>query len=810
MPVPIRLLLVEDSESDALLIIRQLRAAGYETQYERVDTEASMRAALVRQTWDLVISDYNMPHFSGTAALGLLREHGVDIPFIFVSGSIGEDVAVAAMKAGASDYVMKERLKRLAPAIERELREADVRRERRRAQDAVIERTRLAELSADIAIALAQAATPRETLTKCARAIARHLDAAAAGIWTVNGTADRLELQASAGMPDAVAAALAVVIHDQSTLGEIAGRREPAFLEGPPDLGDETRTWVVQDAITAVAGYPLLVDGRRVGLLAVLSQNPLAEFVRDALGAVARQVAVGIERRHAEEELRQSQERFSKVFRASPVGIAIASVEDGRYIDVNDALLAMIGYARHEVVGRTPHEVPLWQDPTVQTEVLQQLHQQRSVRDRDLTLRTKQGDARLAMASFELIDLGGRSCLLALVHDLSDRRRLEDQLRQSQKMEAVGRLAGGVAHDFNNLLAVITGYCDLLMRKMAPEAEDRGDIEEIRNAAEGASTLTRQLLAFSRRQVVEPRILDLNVVVERVEKMLRRLTGEDVELHTRLAPGLPSIRADAGQLEQVLMNLVVNARDAMPTGGRLLIETAPVEVGDEYRHQRPEGQAGKFVLLSVTDTGVGMDEETQAHIFEPFFTTKDVGEGTGLGLATVYGIVKQSGGFIWVYSEVGTGTTFKIYLPQVDQVAETPAAQATEPTSLQGSEAILVVEDSTQLRTLIREVLELYGYRVLDAPSGAAALEVVSQPGTHVDLLLTDVIMPGMNGRELADQLAARQPDLKVVFASGYTADALTRYGVEQGSGYLQKPFSPKVLAMKVREVLDSRPSSRP
>jgi len=810
MSGPLRLLLVEDSESDALLLVRQLRGAGYEPQFERVDTEAAMRAALDRQPWDLVISDYNMPHFSGTAALGLLREHGVDIPFIFVSGSIGEDVAVAAMKAGASDYVMKERLKRLAPAIERELREADVRRERRRAQDAVIERTRLAELSADIAIALAQAATLPETLSKCARAIARHLDAAAASVWTVNGTADRLELQASAGMPDAVVAALAVVVHDQSTLGEIAQRREPAFLEGAPDLGDEVRPWVVQDAITAIAGYPLLVDGRRVGLLAVLSQSPLAEFVRDSLGAVARQVAVGIERRHAEEELRQSQERFSKVFRASPIGIAISTLHEGRYLDVNDALLVMIGQDRGDVVGHTRAEVRMWEDIGALSLIAAEVQEKGRVRDRDLLLRTKQGETRLAMASFELIDLGGRPSLLTLVHDVSERRRLEDQLRQSQKMEAVGRLAGGVAHDFNNLLAVITGYCDLLMRKMAPEAEDRGDIEEIRNAAEGASTLTRQLLAFSRRQVVEPRILDLNVVVERVEKMLRRLTGEDVELHTRLAPDLPSIRADAGQLEQVLMNLVVNARDAMPTGGRLLIETAPVEVGDEYRHQRPEGQAGKFVLLSVTDTGVGMDEETQAHIFEPFFTTKDVGEGTGLGLATVYGIVKQSGGFIWVYSEVGTGTTFKIYLPQVDQVAETPAAQATEPTSLQGSEAILVVEDSTQLRTLIREVLELYGYRVLDAPSGAAALEVVSQPGTHVDLLFTDVIMPGMNGRELADTLTAKQPGLKVVFASGYTADALTRYGVEQGSGYLQKPFSPKVLAMKVREVLDSRPSSQP
>jgi len=791
VPIPIRLLLVEDSESDALLIVRQLRTAGYDPQFERVDTETAFRAALDRQGWDLVISDYNMPHFSGTAALGVLRERGVDIPFIFVSGSIGEDVAVAAMKAGASDYVMKERLKRLAPAIERELREVDVRRERRHAQEAVIERTRLAELSADVAVALTQSATIDETLTRCARAVAKHLDAAAACIWTVNEAANRFELQAAAGLPEAVRAEHAQIGFDQSPIGDIARQRAPVFSE-------------------TLAVYPLLVEGRLVGVLAAFSQKPLADFVREALGAVAGQLAVGIERRRAEEELRQSQERFSKVFRASPIGIAISTLDEGRYVDVNDALLAMVDQDRRDVVGHTRAEVGMWEDLAALSAIQDEVHAQGRVRDRDLELRTKQGETRLALTSFEKIEIGGRPCLLTLVHDVSDRRRLEDQLRQSQKMEAVGRLAGGVAHDFNNLLAVITGYCDLLLRKLPPESAERDDVEEIRNAADGASSLTRQLLAFSRRQVVEPRVLDLNLVVERLEKMLRRITGEDVELVTRFAPGLPSVRADAGQVEQVLMNLVVNSRDAMPTGGRLLIETAAVELGDEHRREHPGSTPGRYVMLAVTDTGVGMDEQTRAHIFEPFFTTKEVGEGTGLGLATVYGIVKQSGGFIWVYSEVGKGTTFKIYLPQVDEVADAPAAATTDPVSLQGSEAILVVEDSPQLRTLIREVLELHGYQVLDAPSGQAALEVAERPGTHVDLLLTDVIMPGMNGRELADRLSARQPGLKVVFASGYTADALTRYGVEAGSGYLQKPFSPKVLASKVREVLDARPRARP
>ncbi len=805
MSIPLRLLLVEDSESDALLVVRQLRAAGYDPQYERVDTEAAMAAALDRQEWDLIISDYNMPHFSGTAALGVVRARGLDVPFIFVSGSIGEDVAVAAMKAGASDYVMKERLKRLAPAIERELREVEARREHRRAQEAVIERTRLAELSADIAVALTQAATLPETLTRCARAVARHLDAAAACIWTVNEGANRLELLASAGVPEAVTRAFARVPLDQSPIGDITRQSEPFYANNAADLGLTPAAWGERDGITALAAYPLFVEERVVGILAAFSQRPLADFVREALGAVADQLALGIERRRAEDELRQSQERFSKVFRASPIGIAISSIGEDRYLDVNDAFLAMIERDRDDVLGRTVTEVGVWQDPSAPAGVLEELRQNGTVRDRDLELRTKHGETRLAMASFEQIELGGRPCLLALVHDLSERRRLEDQLRQSQKMEAVGRLAGGVAHDFNNLLAVITGYCDLLLRKMAPEGDERADIEEIRNAADGASSLTRQLLAFSRRQVVEPRVLDLNDVVAKMERMLKRITGEDIELATHFAPQLPSIRADAGQMEQVLLNLVVNARDAMPTGGRLLIETDAVELDESYGRDHPAERPGKYVMLAVTDTGIGMDAQTQAHIFEPFFTTKEVGEGSGLGLATVYGIVKQSEGFIWVYSEVGTGTTFKVYLPQVDQKADAPVV-AVEPTSLQGTEAILVVEDSPQLRSLMREVLEMHGYRVLDASTGRAALEVATQPGTHIDLLLTDVIMPGMNGRELADTLTAKQPGLKVVFASGYTADALTRYGVGTGSGYLQKPFSPKILASKVREILDARP----
>ncbi|MGH7538089.1 MAG: response regulator [Gemmatimonadales bacterium] len=801
MGVPLRVLLVEDSEDDALLIVRQLRGAGYEVAHERVDTPATMQAALTRQTWDLVISDYSMPRFSGTAALMLLQERGVDVPFIFVSGTIGEDVAVAAMKAGASDYVLKDKLKRLVPAIERELKEAESRRERRRAQETLVERTRLAELSSDIGVALTGVAPLQATLEGCAKALVRHLDATSGCIWTFDDHGQSLDLQASAGLPSTLAEAYSRLTLEHTPIGRIARERRPMHSSAVAELIPD-RAWVVQEGIAAFAGYPLLVEDRVAGVLAVFCPRPLPEFAFEAVGAVAHQLAVGIERRRAEEQLRQSQERFSKVFRASPIGIAITTEQGGQYVDVNDAFLALVGYERKEVIGRTAFEIGVWRDPAVRTRVLDGLRERGTVPNVDLELQTKGGDIRVVLGSFERIDLDGRPCLLSLVHDISERQLLEEQLRQAQRMEAVGRLAGGVAHDFNNLLSVIIGYCDLLFRRIPPDAPERADLQEIRGAADGASGLTRQLLAFSRRQVLEPRLLDLNAVVANARRLLERVLGEDVELVMRLAPTLPAVRADAGQLDQVLMNLAVNARDAMPDGGKIFFETKVVDVEDAYARGHSGARPGTHVLLAVRDTGVGMDQQTQAHIFEPFFTTKQVGKGTGLGLATVYGIVKQSGGFVEVSSELDQGATFEIYLPPAEGVAEAGSVPEPESVALRGTETVLVVEDSPQLRTLVKEVLAFQGYEVLEAASGNDALQVARQHGGHIDLLVTDVIMPGMNGPQLADQLTAQRPGLKVLFASGHSTDAVVRFGIEAGTAYLQKPFTPDLLARKVREIL--------
>jgi two-component system cell cycle sensor histidine kinase/response regulator CckA len=371
-------------------------------------------------------------------------------------------------------------------------------------------------------------------------------------------------------------------------------------------------------------------------------------------------------------------------------------------------------------------------------------------------------------------------------------------------MEAIGRLAGGVAHDFNNQLTVITSCTELLLMDTEERDPRRDNLEEIRKAAQGAAALTRQLLAFSRQQVVEPKLVTIEEVVASAEKMLKRLIGEDVELVAVLSEAPATVKIDPSQLEQVIMNLAVNARDAMPDGGKLTLETSAVELGEYYARTHWPAIPGRFALLAVSDTGIGMTDQTRARIFEPFFTTKELGKGTGLGLATVYGIVKQSGGFIWVYSEPGQGATFRIYLPRVDE-PPTMSPPVASTASLLGTETILLTEDAPALRGMARQILERYGYTVLEAPDGKEALALARSVPGPIHLLLTDVVMPGMSGRELAERFTGHRSEMKVLYMSGYTDDAVVRHGVlRPGIAYLQKPFTPESLAHKVREVLDS------
>jgi PAS domain S-box-containing protein len=392
-----------------------------------------------------------------------------------------------------------------------------------------------------------------------------------------------------------------------------------------------------------------------------------------------------------------------------------------------------------------------------------------------------------------------------IIVDITERKLLENQLQQSRRMEAVGRLAGGIAHDFNNLLTIIKGYAELAEQRTAMQPELRADIQQIENAAERASTLIRQLLAFSRRQVLQPKIIDLNAIVLGLDKLLGRLMGEHIEMVTRCGANVGHVKADPAQVEQVIMNLVVNARDAMPKGGRLTVETVNVELDSTYARDHVSVKPGSYVMLAVSDSGIGMSPETVAHIFEPFYTTKESGQGTGLGLSTVYGIVKQSGGYIWVYSEPGKGTTFKVYLPRVAAPTEAKPEVVQVQAAGKGSETILLVEDEEAVRELASRILSAKGYSVVAAKSTKEAEQFAEKHGGNIHLLLTDIIMPGTSGRELATRITARHPRTRVLYMSGYTDNVLAQGGVlEPGLSFLQKPFTPRTLVQKVRDVLDS------
>jgi signal transduction histidine kinase/ActR/RegA family two-component response regulator len=411
-----------------------------------------------------------------------------------------------------------------------------------------------------------------------------------------------------------------------------------------------------------------------------------------------------------------------------------------------------------------------------------------------------------------LVDESGQVLGVAsLVQDVTERVALEERLRQSQKMEAVGRLAGGVAHDFNNLLTVIMGYSQILTDGLPAVSRLKDATAQIRSAADRAAGITRQLLAFSRKQVLSPRVIDLNDIMLNLDSLLRRLIGEDIEVLTVPGRELGAVKADPGQIEQVLMNLALNSRDAMPNGGKLTLETENTELDESYAREHEPLQPGRYVMLAVSDTGTGMSPETQAHIFEPFFTTKEVGKGTGLGLSMVYGIVKQSGGYIWVYSEPNRGTTFKIYLPRVDQLAEAVGVvEKRRPGVQRGTETILLVEDDAQLRALTSSVLAHCGYKVLSAAGTEEGLALCRANHRDIHLLVTDVIMPGMNGRQLAEQVKQISPRTRVLYVSGYTSNAIVHYGVlDPGLSFLPKPFSLSALIAKVREVLDSPNASQ-
>jgi PAS domain S-box-containing protein len=561
-------------------------------------------------------------------------------------------------------------------------------------------------------------------------------------------------------------------------------------------------------------GVPLKSGTICIGALVVQSYNENARFGerdREILKFVSQQLAAAIEHKRYEEALRRSEARSRSLILSAAFGICRCTL-GGRFLDVNPALITMLGHGSVEDLLKLDVRREVFVSPQELDRLAEDCRRTGSLNGAEVQWRRKDGRViivRLSGCAATSTD-EPEEVLELIAEDITDRRQLEEQLRQAQKMDAVGRLAGGVAHDFNNLLMVINGYTEVLLEQLEKGSAMHHKVQSIQQAADRAATLTRQLLAFSRKQLLELKVIDVNSVIGDMERLLRPLIGENIELVTRLSTQTGHTRADAGQLEQVIMNLVVNAKDAMPEGGKLTVQSSDVTVGQDFSEHRFI-QAGRYAVISVADTGHGMDKETQSRIFEPFFTTKEKGKGTGLGLSTVYGIVKQSNGYVFAESEAGAGTTFYVYLPRVEESADELSPAKSQQNDAGGCETVLLVEDEESVRELVRLTLASRGYNVIEAENGECGLHVAEGFKEDIDILITDVMMPGIGGRELAKKLLLLRPDISVLFLSGYTEDAVVTQGATgPATAFLQKPFTLQNLAKKVREVLRSRSATTP
>jgi two-component system cell cycle sensor histidine kinase/response regulator CckA len=589
----------------------------------------------------------------------------------------------------------------------------------------------------------------------------------------------------------------------QDSLKEYLAANEPDVIISDYNL----RGWTAIDALEILEKsgktVPVIIVSGSLGDEAAadcIKQGASDYVLKDRLARLPNAVLQAIERKKSKEALQRSEAENRQMVQHAPIGIYRSSIKDDGFLSVNPGLVSMLGYSSAEELLRVKISRDVYLNAADRERILERSSLLGTYLGIEVHWKRKDGKPITVRLSGRTLREGSETVANEVfAEDITDYHSLQKQLLQAQKMEAVGRLAGGVAHDFNNLLGIVLGYSDLLSLEKTLGEQARHRLEEITKAGQRAVALTRQLLAFSRKQVFETRTLDLNQLLKGTTGMLQRLMGEDVALTAELDPNLGLVTVDPTQIEQIIMNLAVNSRDAMPNGGELTIHTSNVTLDDAYGERHMHVPPGEYVMLAVSDTGAGMDAETQKQIFEPFFTTKGIDRGTGLGLSTVYGIVKQSGGYIWVYSEVGIGTTFKIYLPRVQGVADSLLTSVRPTEIARGSETILLVEDDAALRTLGRELLEEMGYVVLDASKPSEALTVSERHSGPIHLLMTDVIMPGMNGKQLADQLLQSRPNMKVMYVSGYTDNIIRNVISSTGAAFLQKPFTRATLSKKLR-----------
>jgi two-component system, cell cycle sensor histidine kinase and response regulator CckA len=768
--LPLRLLFVDDSAEDMQLCLSGLKKSGLDFEAMTISTRAEFSRALRENTFDIVVSDFRMKGWTGLDALAIVDEVCPGVPLILLSGTPGEDLAVDCIKQGVTDYVLKHQLARLPMALRRARQERSLREAERKA-----------------VVALRESEERYRTLVENAPEAIIVLDAGQNKLIDCNDNALRLFRMSRDELLQHGPADLSPPVQPDSQISQpsYAGYVSTALKGGTPCF-----EWTHRNS----QGDEIPCEVHLVAL-----PSPARNLVRGSILNIA-------ERKRAEVALRESEARYRGLVANAKYGIYWVTPE-GKLLFANPSLVKILGYDSSEDLLEVPNTEAFYVNPS-DREAFVATYRKDGRLDSKVEWKRKDGKLITVRVNARWARVPGYSdhCFEVMVEDVTDYLALENQLLEAQKFEAIGQLAGGIAHDFNNMIGAIVGWADMGVEETETGSRLRRCFEKVRHQAERAAGLTRQLLAFARRQILEPRDIDVNHSVIETLSLLEKVIGSNIEIKANLAPDLAVVRADPTQLEQVIMNLCINARDAMPAGGSLVIETANVSFDAQSCARNPLARPGKYAMLSVKDSGMGMDAPTLSRIFEPFFTTKELGKGTGLGLATVYGIARQHGGFVDVESAFTRGSTFRIYIPASASPVISSAPVVDQGTVQGGTETILLAEDHEGLREIAVEILTRLGYRVVAVADGEEAIREFRGHGNRIDLALLDVMLPRMSGLEIYQRLSVEQPDLPVIFATGYTGDLeLLRHVEERGLPIIPKPYSPRELARKVREVLDKR-----